>query len=1002
MQLGANRRFAGAMLAVLTLFTGLSTPLAAAEGDGVPTPQWLWTSKSAKSNEKANFRKSFEVKQGLKSAALSVSCDNSVRVQLNDADVGQHATWEEPLREDVTAKIKPGENTVTLRCTNADGAAGVLFQLTLRYEDGSRQDVVSDASWEASATPRGPWKEPVVLGALGMQPWGKLPFGDALSAPEATPVDEITVPQGFVIDRLYSVPKGSEGSWVSLTTDNKGRLIACDQYGGLFRIVPGAPGHEDATKVEHLDVPIGDAQGLLYAYDSLYVVVNGDAAQGSGLYRVRDTNNDDQYDKVELLKKLNGGGEHGPHAVRLGPDGNLWIIAGNHTDPPEGFSKTSPQRNYDEDQLLQRNPDGNGHATGRMAPGGWIAKTDKDGKEWTLHCAGFRNPYDFSFNEDGEIFAYDADMEWDTGVPWYRATRVNHCVSGAEFGWRFGTGKWPDYYVDSVGSVVDIGLGSPTGVEFGTGTKFPHKYQRAFFIEDWTYGKIYAVHLQPKGASYTASFETFAEGRPFPVTDIAVNPQDGHMYVTIGGRRMQSGLYRIRYTGEEPTAKAPKIVNEAAAKARAERHKLEAFHGQDRSENDRRRLAVSRQQRSGASLRRPRGRRAATARRVEDEGTCRDANERPDPVGGRTLSGGHIAARRPEKGTCRRQVLAKLNTLPLDRMTEEQTLDACRAYQLAFIRLGGKPDAGDDQASSSAKLDPLVPAQSEFVNRELTKLLVYLESPDIIEKSLDRLAKSSTQQDQMFYVFTLRVLDKHWTPEQRKTFFNWIAAAQAHGRGGNSFVKFLQQIRDDAKERMPAEQVAEMADIIAGKGITPEETVGLETTRQFVHNWQLADFASDLPKVESGRNFEAGRQAYHAAQCAKCHRFAGEGGDTGPDITGVGARFNAEYILESVVEPSKAISDQYKNTIVVTKDGEVLTGRVINETKDLVMIRTDPFARQLTEVKKSDIEEQQLSATSEMPQGLINVLTKEEILDLVAYMRSAGNPNDKAFKPSGE
>jgi putative heme-binding domain-containing protein len=201
---------------------------------------------------------------------------------------------------------------------------------------------------------------------------------------------------------------------------------------------------------------------------------------------------------------------------------------------------------------------------------------------------------------------------------------------------------------------------------------------------------------------------------------------------------------------------------------------------------------------------------------------------------------------------------------------------------------------------------------------------------------------------------------------------------------------------------MPAEQVAAMADIIAGKGITPEETVGLETTRQFVHNWQPADFASDLPKVESGRNFEAGRQAYHAAQCAKCHRFAGEGGDTGPDITGVGARFNAEYILESVVEPSKAISDQYKNTIVVTKDGEVLTGRVINETKDVVMIRTDPFARQLTEVKKSDIEEQQLSATSEMPQGLINVLTKEEILDLVAYMRSAGNPNDKAFKPSGE
>lgn len=999
MRIGANRRFAGAMLAILTLFS-LSTPLSAAEGDGVPTPQWLWTSKTAKSNEKAIFRKTFAVKDSLKSASLSVSCDNIVRVQLNDADVGQHTTWEEPLREEVTAKIKPGENTVTLRCTNADGAAGVLFQLTLRYEDGSREDIVSDASWQASATPRGPWKEPVVLGALGMQPWGKLPFGDALSAPEATPVDDITVPQDFVIDRLYSVPKGSEGSWVSLTTDNKGRLIACDQYGGLFRIVPGAPGHEDATQVEHLDVPIGDAQGLLYAYDSLYVVVNGEAAQGSGLYRVRDTNNDDQYDKVELLKKLNGGGEHGPHAVRLGPDGNLWIIAGNHTEPPQPLTKTSPQRNYDEDHLLQRNPDGNGHATGRMAPGGWIAKTDKDGKEWTLYCAGFRNPYDFALNDDGEIFAYDADMEWDTGVPWYRPTRVNHCVSGAEFGWRYGTGKWPDYYVDSVGSVVDIGLGSPTGVEFGTGAKFPHKYQRAFFIEDWTYGKIYAVHMQPKGATYTASFETFAEGRPFPVTDIAVNPQDGHMYVTIGGRRMQSGLYRIRYTGDEPTTKAPKTVDEAAAKARAERHKLEAFHGH----TDPKAIEVAWPYLGSND----RALRYAARVAVEQQPLDKWKDKALAETQTNALIQSAVALARAgtslpdeQKKALQRQVLAKLNTLPLDRATEEQTLDACRAYQLAFIRLGGKPDAGTVNKLIS-KLDPLVPAQSEFVNRELTILLVYLEAPHIIEKSLDRLATASTQQDQMFYVFTLRVLDKHWTPEQRKTFFNWIAAAEVHGRGGNSFVKFLQQIRDDAKERMPAEQVAEMADVIAGKGISPGETVGLETTRQFVHNWQLSDFASDLPKVESGRNFESGRQAYLAAQCAKCHRFNQEGGDTGPDITGVGARFSAEYILESLVEPSKAISDQYKNTIIVTKDGEVFTGRVINETKDAVMIRTDPFARQLTEVKKSDIEEQQLSATSEMPQGLINVLTKEEILDLVAYMRSAGNPNDKAFKPSGE
>ncbi len=46
------------------------------------------------------------------------------------------------------------------------------------------------------------------------------------------------------------------------------------------------------------------------------------------------------------------------------------------------------------------------------------------------------------------MFVYDADMEWDFGMPWYRPTRVNHATSGSELGWRSGTGKWPAYYVD--------------------------------------------------------------------------------------------------------------------------------------------------------------------------------------------------------------------------------------------------------------------------------------------------------------------------------------------------------------------------------------------------------------------------------------------------------------------------------------------------------------------------------------------------------------------------
>ena len=163
------------------------------------------------------------------------------------------------------------------------------------------------------------------------------------------------------------------------------------------------------------------------------------------------------------------------------------------------------------------------------APQGYISRMDPDGKNWELIAMGLRNEFDIAFNKVGELFTYDADMEWDIGEPWYRPTRVNHVISGAEFGFRNGNGKWPDYYLDSFGAVLNIGPGSPTGMAFGYGAKFPAKYQDALFLADWSFGKVRAVHLTPSGASYTGEVEEFISGQPFPVMDFVINPRDGSM-----------------------------------------------------------------------------------------------------------------------------------------------------------------------------------------------------------------------------------------------------------------------------------------------------------------------------------------------------------------------------------------------------------------------------------------------------------------------------------------
>ena len=280
----------------------------------------------------------------------------------------------------------------------------------------------------------------------------------------ATPVSALKVARDFKVELLYTVPKTQQGSWVNLCLDPKGRLIVSDQYGKLYRLTPPALGSTAELGIETIDLPIGQAQGLLYAFDSLYVMVANEAYQGRGLYRVRDTDGDDKFDKVEFLRSMGGGGEHGPHAILLAPDGqSLYIVSGNQTKLPDIDASRVP-RVWSEDHLIPRLWDGNGFMKGVLAPGGWICRTDKDAKSWELIATGFRNEFDAAFNRAGELFTYDADMEWDMNTPWYRPTRVNLVTSGAEFGWRSGAGKWPAYYPDSLGAVANIGPAMPTAL----------------------------------------------------------------------------------------------------------------------------------------------------------------------------------------------------------------------------------------------------------------------------------------------------------------------------------------------------------------------------------------------------------------------------------------------------------------------------------------------------------------------------------------------------------
>jgi hypothetical protein len=129
-----------------------------------------------------------------------------------------------------------------------------------------------------------------------------------------------------------------------------------------------------------------------------------------------------------------------------------------------------------------------------------------------LFSAGQRNAYGIAFNADGELFSFDSDMERDWGTPWYRPSRIQHLVSGSDHGYREGSGKWPDYYADSLPPVVDVGIGSPTSIRFGTGTAFPARYQKALFGLDWVLGDSLLCISKSRAPGTPVGWRRFSEG----------------------------------------------------------------------------------------------------------------------------------------------------------------------------------------------------------------------------------------------------------------------------------------------------------------------------------------------------------------------------------------------------------------------------------------------------------------------------------------------------------
>ena len=818
--------------------------------------------------------------------------------------------------------------------------------------------------------------------------------GPAIGENKATPIANITKPEGFNVELIYSVPGIEQGSWVNLCNDDKGRIYASDQYGGLYRFTPPAPGKElKKSDVQKLPINIRAVNGMLFAFDALYVGVNDyERKMESGLYRITDSNNDDMLDKVEKLRGMEARGDHGVHAIVLTPDKKgLYLICGNNVDLTKAAATSPVKSLWSDDHLLPRMPDGRGHNRDRLAPGGIIYRVDPDGKDFEVFANGFRNIFDASLNHDGDLFTYDADMEYDFNTPWYRPTRVNHVLSGGEYGWRNGAGKYPEFYIDNLPATLNIGPGSPTGTTFGYGAKFPAKYQNALYVLDWSWGKIYAVHLKPEGSSYTATKEEFITGGPLPVTDAIIHP-DGAMYFAIGGRRVQSGLYRVTYTGKQNTA--PVKLQPAKLPLHDLRKSLEVFHGKQDPK-----AVVTAWPQLGHSDRLIRAAaRTALEHQPVGEWKAKALAEKDATAQLEALLALTRVESTAKTASISRAILNAILTRDFAKLSREQRLGYVRLIQIVLHRFGN-PDAAT-LGLITAKLDAVYPAETFEENWLLTETLAYLQAPNTAAKAMALINAAPSQEPQMEYARSLRFLKTGWTKDLRKQQLEWFLKASNYN-GGASFAKFIEFIRNDSLATFTGAEKKEHGKLIAKK---PEKKSAIELSGAIFAGrtptmWKLEDLSPAAQNSMKGRDFARGKKMFAAAACYACHRFGNAGGMTGPDLTGAGGRYSAHDFLDQIINPSKEINEQFAPIIVTQKDGKTLTGVVVNLSGDNVTINTDlSDPNQRINVDRKTVKSIKPSEVSMMPPHLLMMLTKDEIFDLVAYVLSAGDEANAAFK----
>ena len=818
----------------------------------------------------------------------------------------------------------------------------------------------------------------------------------------------------------------------ALETDIEGRLFASGP--GYIRelLDRDGDGIYDATR-SVIDAPAHGAHGLCIDGSDLYYV--GD----NGVWRVRKyVTANMATGKAERVLEIKTGGEHDAHALRRGPDGFWYLIAGNGTKGSFSLQNVaSPEIPQPRAGVL------------------WRISPDWGQREgW---ADGFRNAYDFDFAPGQTIDTFDSDGERDVSLPWYRPTRVYRVRKGQDAGWVTRSWKRPDSDPLMPDVLAELGRGSPTGVLRSPGVRLPERFQKGTYVLDWTFGRV--VFVADDGRMELVASPAGSEG--FAVTDIVAST-DGSLLVSVGGRRSRGGIYRI--DAAEPMA-APAKVQEldwsqqllatstpiARSLLRLRRQAIPVID--QNAAKDAVRVLESREASRADVL-------AAIALLIESVGglgpgdpkdargkqqaaavfdSCRgrirpkidaelkktavsalmsrlqsptDWNDSPDRD--RKPSIDHesfcrelirgLAVLEPESNLVFKAIADDMDRVksPVDKLY--------RLIALARIPVR-RSDEMTERIAEAMITVPVLIKESQFkVDRNwtprMTELFLAMQHRDSLLPS--RIVSHPEFGDAAHLIWTEQMDPENLERGRHKCLMQSrgkpidpaVARFIALGPDAvpRSFVyKWLKEseTRPAAWLAMASHPVARDADDLQQAALSVNKEVrdaaiaalkqiGVEVPNRdsgsaSVQGW--LDRAAGIHALQG--NVENGKKIFSDRQCALCHNGAKA---LGPSLSGVGRRFNSKDLFRATVDPSQAIPDRYRAKQVLTVDGRLLVGLVVYESVDgLTLMAADGHTKR---VNSDDIQELRFSPVSLMPEGLLMGMSDAEVADLLAYLGS--------------